>query len=818
MMPIIRTVSVSLLLLTLSLPPAFSATIRVPANQPTIQAGIVAAEAGDRVLVAPGTYFENIDFLGKPIIVESEAGAELTAVDGHRAGPVVLFDKGETVEAVIHGFTIRNGASEDGGGIVCRESSPTIVECRIEHNIANDDGGGIYSSNASPTLDGCTLTNNVADDGGGILYRSSSPTITNCDISENVAFDKGGGIFSSSSSEFVIENCTINDNRALVDDGGGIAFWSGSNGTIRFCTLIGNDAHIGGGISCISSSPTIESCTISESYVDGYGAGVYTEHSSPIIDSCTVSDNVAGSHGSGLIFDQPSHPVVTNTLIVRNSTTGPSNGGGIRCYSGTEPLIAHCTIAHNNVGDGGGGGILSLGYWKGRTDVSSDRAVTHATIVNCIFWGNYAAEGPDVWVGNHDAELTISYSDVPGGEEGVFVAPSCRLHWLDGNINADPLFVGGGDYHLAAGSPCINAGTDAGVLQDMDGDPRPGVCGFDMGSDEYTPTDCWDCDGDGYDDAACGGDDCDDFDSDLNPGAAEACVGALDEDCDGLIDGHDPDCGEGEGCLSMEEFPIVLGSTLTFLGHDGERITGTYVAYEPVPTQESIMAYHWVMTGGYESWSTIDEGRREVYRECGGPRADDPPCINFDPPWIGLTFPQCFGDVWDTHPEWSWTKEVLAADLTITVPAGTFDGCVETVSYDDGDLRWINVHCPCIGNVMILDETGAAWELESYDLCPDADGDGYWDEDCLDALPCGGDCDDADPAINPDAVESFALGNCADGKDNDCDGLIDEADPDCLPTTCPVRIAPVSGGPIALWLIPLLALLLFAGRKRLGRK
>ncbi len=54
-----------------------------------------------------------------------------------------------------------------------------------------------------------------------------------------------------------------------------------------------------------------------------------------------------------------------------------------------------------------------------------------------------------------------------------------------GNINADPLFVGSGDYHIQAGSPCIDTGSATGApSDDIDGDSRPQGAGYDMGSDE----------------------------------------------------------------------------------------------------------------------------------------------------------------------------------------------------------------------------------------------------------------------------------------------------------------------------------------------
>jgi len=89
----------------------FAATIHVPADQPTIQAGINAAGNGDTVLVAPCTYKENINFHGKAVRVKSSGGAKVTITDGGGVAPVVTFSSNETSSSVLSGFTLQNGTS-----------------------------------------------------------------------------------------------------------------------------------------------------------------------------------------------------------------------------------------------------------------------------------------------------------------------------------------------------------------------------------------------------------------------------------------------------------------------------------------------------------------------------------------------------------------------------------------------------------------------------------------------------------------------------------------------------------------------------------
>ena len=508
-----------LLIFAFPVSPTLAATIHVPAEQPTIQAGIDAASNGDLVLVAPGTYVENIDFLGKAITVQGEGGLDVTNIDGGQAGSVVLFDSGETEDTLLDGFTVRNGEALKGGGIYCDNSSPTITNCTISENgsMGVNGGGGIYSYSSSPMVTNCTISGNMANIGGGIWCVSkSSTTITNCTITGNSADSSGGGICCSNFSTSTITSCIISENSA--QKGGGIQGYRYS-GTITDCVITGNIADDwGGGIYFYEeTTPTVTSCTISGNRAT-LGGGIYCEgywhkESAPTIESCIITNNTA-QRGAGVHCSLHTTPTISNCTISRNSAE--DLGGGICSYGGA-PWITNCTLMENNAGSMGGG--IACG--------NSD-----PTIINCIFWGDAAPEGPEIAVDSIYALLIVSYSNIQGGEAEAYIEPGCFLGWEEGNIDSDPLFIGEDDYHISNRSPCIDAGTDAGVYADFDGEPRPHGAGFDMGADENV--DCWDYDGDHWPDDSCGGDDCDDSAPLTYPGAPEVCDG-LDNSCDGVL-------------------------------------------------------------------------------------------------------------------------------------------------------------------------------------------------------------------------------------------------------------------------------------------
>ncbi len=122
-------------------------TVRVPADYPTIQAGIDAAVNGDTVLVTSGTYkgtgSKNLDLKGKAITVTSEKGAATTIIDCEGVGRGFHFHSRETSKSVVSGFTIRNGSP--GGNLVQIALTPSdeksiVVEVRKDTARPKNDG------------------------------------------------------------------------------------------------------------------------------------------------------------------------------------------------------------------------------------------------------------------------------------------------------------------------------------------------------------------------------------------------------------------------------------------------------------------------------------------------------------------------------------------------------------------------------------------------------------------------------------------------------------------------------------------------------
>jgi len=177
----------SVLLVLLCLHQAQARIIHVPADSSTIQKGINGAVNGDTVLVAPGIYYEHIDFNGKNILLKSEAGAQNTILEKATTGvPIVKIRSGENRQCIIDGFNIRRAFN--GHGIYCENSSPIITNNILEENLYEGDGAALRLINTSVLVTHNIFRRNSATYGSAIHSEGSgSDSILYNTIVDNTA-------------------------------------------------------------------------------------------------------------------------------------------------------------------------------------------------------------------------------------------------------------------------------------------------------------------------------------------------------------------------------------------------------------------------------------------------------------------------------------------------------------------------------------------------------------------------------------------------------------------------------------------------------
>jgi len=369
------------------------------------------------------------------------------------SGGGIYADSSSSSSSVINCTVSNCSAADSGGGIYAFSSS--ISNCTVSNCSATYEGGGIYSyaTSISSYVTNCTVSNcSAAYEGGGIYSyaTSGSSYVINCTVSNCSAASRGGGIYSSSSSS--ISNCTVS-NCSAKGPGGGI-YSSPDSSNVSNCTVYNCSASEGGGI----YASDLINCTVSNCSAAFFGGGIYANSSS--VSNCTVS-NCSATYGGGIYANSSS---VSNCTV--SNCSAASAGGGI--YAGSS-YVSNCSVSNCSAASAGGGiyaGSFSINNCASSNNLSngitgSGISISGASSANCI--------SPDI---------NLAYLH-PTSFIGIATTEAQKQELLTA------------DWHLKAGSPCINAGTTIGLSQDflngkdLDNHPRVLYGTIDIGAYEF---------------------------------------------------------------------------------------------------------------------------------------------------------------------------------------------------------------------------------------------------------------------------------------------------------------------------------------------
>ncbi|MCE5252419.1 right-handed parallel beta-helix repeat-containing protein [bacterium] len=450
-------------------------TVPSPAFR-TIRAALDQASPGDTILVAEGTYPENIDFNGKSLVVGSlflttqdTTYIRKTVISGEFTGDVVNFVNGEDSTSVLTGFTLTSGIN-NRNVICCNNSNPIINNLIITRNEYDSyKGYGIYCNNASPDISNVLVWENNSN--AMYFENHSNPTV------HHVTLHEAEHPWSPMGNSYEFHGIVcMNQSSPLLTDiffdhtaASSIQCIDHSNPTINRVSVIRCSSS---GIYCKDSSPVVNDVTI----IRCYYAGIYCNDSSPVVDDVTIQDIYGYEDGAGTGFyctGSESHPYLNNVRISDCESTG------ILCDELSEPVINNVLITH--------AGSSSEKHSTGISIVGSSRPVIRNVTItdmkqslsdsygircseDCIpDIANVIVTGSDYGVYNDGGNPQISYSSFSDMNEDIFYGlpesygvltvvnangDSCDCFY---NIFGDPHFTD--DYRLRNTSPCIGAGT-----------------------------------------------------------------------------------------------------------------------------------------------------------------------------------------------------------------------------------------------------------------------------------------------------------------------------------------------------------------------
>jgi len=299
-----------------------------------LRSRVEAANAGDTVVMAAGTFFDNVT-LSKDLTIEAEqTGA--TVIDGKGLGIPFTITNNATVH--LRGLVIRNGR----GGGVKNFGTLRLSDCVITANLekSGPHNGGVVNFGAL-TMERCVVSGNSAAYGAGV-HNLGTLSLSECTIRDNVAGARGGGIYNQPSGRLVLYRSALHSNRVSYGNGAGL--YNAGDLAAWNVTISGNsakrkddegDGGLGGGVFNLGTA-LLESCTIANNQATVAAGGIANEKTLALRNSIVARNALADGtpdDGRGLLTSHGFNLVQTpHSFTWRGVTTGNRMG--------VDPLLA----------------------------------------------------------------------------------------------------------------------------------------------------------------------------------------------------------------------------------------------------------------------------------------------------------------------------------------------------------------------------------------------------------------------------------------------------------------------------------------------
>ena len=293
---------------------------------------------------------------------------------------------------------------------------------------ANQTNHFVFENSLGNSVSGLSLINGFENDfGGSVSVINSDVSLNNLIFQNNAlsALDPGlGGSIYSNQSDIEISDCKILNSSSSLGGGG---YFSQSNVIMDSILFINNSAARGGAVALYQSNQIIiNSTSFNNNNSDLNGGAIYCHTSILEAYDSEFTDNYSYETGGGLYLENSTDVQLINVTIANNDSG--QSGNNIWCYS------------------------------------------SNITFNNTICWPLISDNIYCAYSSITTSNLFLSYSDIAGGLSGIQSNPSIELHWLNGNIDLDPIFEDpvSGNYNLSTNSPCIDSG-DPDFPLDPDG-------------------------------------------------------------------------------------------------------------------------------------------------------------------------------------------------------------------------------------------------------------------------------------------------------------------------------------------------------------